>query len=165
MPSLESQAFKSYKSEFLEQELDEAIVGESLSDFPRLFESISDSPEWQRPALAVWIDLRCDLLQWATLSPSRRDAVAVATFAVATILDDVRFLEWAAGRAETLAGEYAFALAENPGDAEATPVQQEERNRPAEDETGEAVRKWNEACVAIVDMASTPYPSPHLTIK
>ena len=110
IPSLEYQALNSYDPEFLERELEETRLGEFFSDFPGYDDAISESPDWRLPALAAWPSLRTDLLQWETLSPPRRDAVTLATFAVATILDDVRFLEWTAGQADALSREYQFVL-------------------------------------------------------
>lgn len=154
IPSLEYQALKNYDPEFLERELDERRLGESFSDFLGVDDAISGSPKWQRPALAAWLNIRSDLLQWETLAPSRRDAATLATFAVATILDEVRFLEWAAGQAEVLSIEYQFALNMNVDEAGALGEQREEPGKPVEDETSAVVKKWNETCRVVADMAA-----------
>lgn len=154
VPSFEYQAFERFDPDFLKYEPDEAHLDESFSDFPGIVKSLSNSPGWQRPALSVWPNLRRELLGWEALPPPRRDAVTLTTFAVATILDDVRFLEWAASRAETLVEEYAFALEDEASDTKATPGQQEERIPTAEDDTTEIIGKWNDACAAVGEIAS-----------
>ena len=88
------------------------------------------------------------------LPEARQDGVALATFAVATILDDVRFLDWAANQSETLKKDYAFALEEQENDAQATPVQHARVNLSEEDEIGEIFRGWNEACTSVAEIAS-----------
>ena len=108
VPSLEYKALMGYDSAFLEREVDETHLREVTSDFPEVIRSIDDIPEWQCHALAIWPDLRRDLIEWDSLSLERRDAVALAVMAVATILDDSRFLLWAASRADVLAREFAF---------------------------------------------------------
>lgn len=163
VPSLEYRALMNHDSEFLEFELDETNLHVSLSDFPGIFQSISDSQEWRHPAFAAWINIRHELLQWDTLSPCRQDDVCIATFAVATILDDIRFLEWAAQRVESLTEEYAFALAKSFDHNNNTPVRKEEQYLLVEDKFEKTVREWNEACRAVSNIASmlggdTPKP-------
>ena len=153
VPSIEYQAFKNYDPDFFKHEFDETHIGKSLSDIPGVAGSVSASQVWQLPALAAWRNLRSDLLRWETLPTYRRDAVTLATFAVATILNDARFLEWAARRTEILAREYEFALDRNPRDTETAPEKQGKPNQPAEDEIGEIVRKWNEACTVVAELA------------
>lgn len=165
VPSFEYQAFKNYGSEFLEQKFDETHVRESLLDFPGVAESVSDLPEWQHPALAAWLTLRSDLLGWKTLPSSRQDAVALATFAVATILDDVRFLQWAGNRTEILTGEYAFALDKSLRDAMTTPMRKKKSLQIIEDKIGTIIRTWNETCTDIVNLASAlggDHPRPDI---
>lgn len=155
VPSLEHQALMNCYPDFLEIDLEDKNLRISLSEFSGIFESISDAPEWQHPAFAAWIHIRRELLQWDTLSPSRQDEVSIGVFAVATILDDVRFLEWAAERAETLVKEFAFAFVKNFNDNNDTPEKKEVQNWLTEEETGETVRKWNEVCRTISHLAST----------
>ena len=108
VPSLEFQALHGYDGEFRDRDVDEARLKDALLDFPDVVGAISETPEWQRPALAIWPDLHRDILQWKTLSDERHGAVVLALFAVATILDDVRFLQWAVDRVGGLAAEYGF---------------------------------------------------------
>ena len=155
VPSLEYKALKRFDSDFLYQELNETDIEKSLADFPGTFESVSNSPDdWQLPALAVWPKLRRDLHRWEMLPPIRQDTAALATFAVATILDDIRFLDWAANQTETLKKDYAFALDGKGNDAQAAPVHYVGENLSNEDETREIVRRWNEACTAITEITS-----------
>lgn len=91
IPSLEYQAFEAYAPDFFDrgpedEELAEALAGITEKTHFRSY------PEAQRPALAIWIALRRDLLRWDSLSAEERQAVEIATFAVATVLDDARFL-------------------------------------------------------------------------
>ena len=154
VPSLEHQAFMNCYPDFLETELEDTNLHTSISDFPGVFESISDTPEWQHPAFIAWINIRLELLQWDTLSPSRQDAVSIGVFAVATILNDVRFLEWAADRTEILAKEFAFALVENFDDNNDISSKKEVLNWFIEKENGETIRRWNEVCRTISHLAS-----------
>ena len=163
--SLEYEALKMYDSGFLSRELDESDIQKSLSDFPGAFESVANALEWQRPVLAIWPELRNDLLRWEMLPLARQDAAALATFAVATILDDVRLLDWAANFSELLKEEYAFALEDGETDAHGTPDQYQSGNMDDEDGTEEIEKRWKEASTAIAEIASrigSVRPQPEL---
>ena len=110
LPSLEFQALHEYDLDFCDRDLDEVRLKSALLEFPDAFESLSDLPGWQRPALAVWPDLHRDVLEWETLSVDRRGVVTLALFAVATILDNVRFLQWAVDLADDLLPEFGSVL-------------------------------------------------------
>ena len=92
VPSLEHHALQGYDATFHQREVDETSLTASLIEFPDTIASVAEVPEWQRPALAVWPDLHRDVSRWKELPDDRRDVAAVAIFAVATILDDIRFL-------------------------------------------------------------------------
>ena len=93
VPSLERHALQGYDATFLQRNVDEASLTDSLGEFPDAVASVADAPEWQRPALAVWPDIYRDVSRWKALQDDRRDVTALAVFAVATVLDDVRFLQ------------------------------------------------------------------------
>ena len=152
-----------YDSAFLEREVDETHLREVTSDFPEVIRSIDDIPEWQCHVLAIWPDLRRDLIEWDSLSLERRDAVALAVMAVATILDDSRFLLWAASRADVLAREFAFVRepeAKMPEtDAEKPQAPYRDEPQPAEvtpnGDVGDVIQKWAQTCAMIAHCAST----------
>ena len=141
-PSIEFSALAGYDPEFSERDVDEAAVEEALRDLPDIVESITDAPAWQRPALAAWPTVHRDIAGWHDLPDDRRDAVVLALFAVATVLDDLRFLRWAAREVDALHAEFA-ALLDDCG-AEA----------PAHDDDA-VIRDWNETCDKIADAART----------
>ena len=89
VPSLEYRALEGYDAEFRDRVVETENLEEALLAFPDIVGRISEVPESQRPALAVWPDLRRDVGQWETLSAGRRDAVVLALFSVATILRTV----------------------------------------------------------------------------
>lgn len=157
-----------YDDAFLEREIDETHLREVTSDFPDLVPSTDDIPEWQSHALAIWPDLRRDLLEWDALSLERQDAVALAVFAVATILDDSRFLLWAASRADALAREFAFVRAP---DAKTSEASAEKPQAPYRDEpqpaeatpnggVGDVIQKWEQTCTMVAHCASTAGGDP-----
>ena len=130
-------------------------------------------PEWQRPALAIWPDLRQDVIEWDTLDADRQDAVALAVFAVATILDDSRFLHWATDRVDVLADEFAFLRAAEAKEPDQATVAQEDsiagvtetketeadtvattEEMPDGDMSG-VIQQWRHRWTAIADCAST----------
>ena len=142
VPSLEFIALQRYDAEFREREVDIAAVQDALRDFPDLVESVADAPDWQRPALAAWPTLQRDIADWNTLPDDRRDATALALFAVATVLDDHRFLQWAARGVDSLREDFSPLFNDQPEDA--TP-----------DDGHDVIRQWKESCNAIVTTART----------
>ena len=155
VPSIEYKALECYDPAILRHEPDEARISEFLSDFPNVAVAVSDYRGWQRPALAAWSNLRDDLLQWASLSSSRQDAVTLATFAVATLLDDVRILEWAADRTTLLAREYEFALHSRTHDVDTAQDQENEKSQDAKKKSARIINNWNAACATAGDIIST----------
>ncbi len=153
VPSLEYEALKRYDSDFLDREIDAEIVEQSLA-------GISDRPDflrypnWQQSALAVWPDIRQDLIRWRTLSTDQQEAVGLAAFAVATIMDDVRFLDWAAGQAKRLAQEFAFALSTSDEDAEGQADFKGNDARTVFPGYDHVLQEWNRTCDLIVDIAA-----------
>jgi len=82
--------------------------------------------------------------EWETLSAGRRDAATLALFVIATILDDVRFLQWAVCRVQDLAAEFAFV----PGTSSIEASGLEESP-----DGGDAMAKWKEICGEISRIA------------
>ena len=142
VPSLEFLALEGYDPEFREREVDEAAAKEALRDLPDVGESITDAPAWQRPALAAWPAVHRDIAGWPDLPDDRRDAVVLALFAVATVLDDLRFLRWAAREVDALHAEFATLLDDRGAEALAH-------------DDDEVIRDWNETCDKIADAART----------
>ncbi len=141
VPSFEFIALQHYDAKFRERELDTAAVEEALRDFPDAVESVADAPDWQRPALAALPALHRDIAEWNDLRDDRREAVLPAVFAVATILDDLRLLQWAARGADALADEFAPLLKEQP---EESPSQEDD-----------VIRRWRETCSKLAATART----------
>ena len=142
VPSPEFIALQRYDAEFREREVDTAAVQDALRDFPDLVESVADAPDWQRPALAAWPALQRDIGDWNALPDDRRDATALALFAVATVLDDHRFLRWAARGVDSLREDFSPLF--NDQTEEATP-----------DDGQDVIRQWKEICNTIVTTART----------
>ena len=173
VPSFEYHALRDYDAEFSTGDMDNERVVQALTEFPDAIESIADLPEWQRPALAIWPDLRRDVIEWDTLEADRQDAVALAVFAVATILDDSRYLHWATERVDVLVDEFAFLRAAEAKGSEQAPAAQEDsvtgvtetketeadtvattEEIPDGDMSG-VIQQWRHRWTAIADCAST----------
>ena len=162
-PSIEYKALNRYHADFRVLEARPEEIEESLRGISnRRTVNLRHYPDWQIPGLSVWPELRRDLVRWHTLSADRQVSVALATFAVATIMDDVRFLVWAAGRSKQLAHEFAFAL--TPSDLDVTNQAGSNHDEPPIPSDYEQVlHEWNRTCDLIVDIASelgaeTPQP-------
>lgn len=153
LPSLEHSALKRFDQGFLDREVDSDLLEETLGDIVG-FRYSPFLPELEGPALAVWPDLRRDLLAWGALPSDRQEAVVLATFAVASILDDVRLLEWAAKKSERLALEFAFAVP-SPGESDSGPVQPQPTGSPEPISGIDGVlEEWNRSCALIIEAAT-----------
>ena len=141
VPSLEFIALQGYDAEFREREVDDDAVEDALRDLPGVVESVAETPDWQRPALAAWPALHRDITDWSALPDDRREAAVLALFAIATVLDDLRFLRWAARGVDALLDEFSMLLSDQPEDA------------PPDD--GDVIRQWKEICDTIVTTART----------
>ena len=173
VPSLEHHALRSYDAGFAERALEDERLAETLADFPGAVESIVDAQGWQLPAFALWPDLWRDLTDWDALPAGRRDGVILAVFAVATILDDRRFLHWAADRADAIASEFAFLHTADVEEAEQGAVAPEESHTAAPEpqapgrnaaraigaqpstKVDDVIEKWTQTCQAIANCAGT----------
>ncbi len=148
VPSLEFIAVQGHDPEFREREVDTAAVEEALRGLPDIVESVTDAPDWQRPALAAWPALQRDLAEWSELPDDRREAASLAVFAVATVLDDLRLLQLAARRVDALADEFATLL----NDQRDGSLTEDETPPTAEDDV---IRRWQETCDAVAVAART----------
>ena len=161
-PSLEYEALLAYDANLLDRPLEEARAEAALADFPGIVDSVFGPPHWQDLALAVLSDLRDDVRNWATLAPKRREAVPLAIFAVATLLEDARLLQWAGRAVETIGIEFAPLLdvtgaGENvtmPGAGFAAEVP----NGVVEHAT--VLATWADACRAVVGTAAILVEDP-----
>ena len=140
-------ALQRHDPEFRKREVDTDAVEKALRDFPDIVESVANAPDWQRPALAAWPALHRDLAEWSELPDDRREAASLAVFAVATVLDDLRLLLFAARRADALADEFATLL-NDPRDGSLT----DDETPPTADDV---IRQWREACEAAAAAART----------
>lgn len=103
--SLEDWALREYDSAYFDQEPDQ----EALSACKDFFDVEKLKDDWRRPALTSLPAVRSDLESWANASDDRQRVIASAAFAVASVLEDVRLLRWAAGLSPSLAEEFRFA--------------------------------------------------------
>ena len=141
LPSLEFIALQGYDAEFREREVVADAVEDALRDLPDVVESVADAPDWQHPALAVWPVLHRDITDWNALPDDRRKAAVPALFAIATVLDDLRFLRWAARGVDALLDEFSMLLNDQPEDAPP--------------DGGDIIRHWKELCDTIATTART----------
>ncbi len=147
VPSLEFIALQRYDAGFRDREVDNSAVEEALRDFPNAVATVADAPDWQRPALAAWPALYGDIAEWDDVPDDRREATLLAAFSVATVLDDLRILQWAARCGATLADEFATLLDDELGDS----LTGDDDSRTAEEE--DVIRQWKETCDAIAAAA------------
>lgn len=108
--SLEALALRDYMPTIF----DEPIDKDALQACTQFFDPATERDTWRKPALAALPSVRGDLEVWSDASDDRRQVIALAAFAVATVLDDVRLLRWAAGACDGLAEQFKFAAS---GDA------------------------------------------------
>ena len=104
--SLEVCAIKNYDESLFQTDMDE----DALNDCVDFFDPVAKSNDWQKPALAALPAIHNDLMKWNELPLDRQTHVALAAFSVATILDDIRLLIWAANEVKELAEDFEFAL-------------------------------------------------------
>ncbi len=153
VPSLEYAAIKHYDPSLFEHEIDIDLVEQSLEGIIG-FRHSWRFPEFEVPALAAWPALRKDILRWNAISSDRHEAIVLATFAVATILDDVRILKWAAERTARLEGEFAFAGSASSESMSEPADPESSDNLSASPGTEPALEQWNRTCEQIIDVAT-----------
>ncbi len=159
IPSLEYQAFAAYAPDFFDRESEDEELAEALAGIAEKT-CFGAYPAPQRPALGVWIALRRDLLRWGSLSAEQRQAVEIATFAVATVLDDARFLDWAVTKAQSLAQEFASFL-DGLSEAESAkrhPGADGDESDP--DPYTAVLREWNQAAARSIEVATELQADP-----
>ena len=103
--SLEAIVLRDYEPDIFDAPIDE----EALQACTEFFDPAISRDEWRKPALAVLPTVRRDLEGWSDVSDERRQMVVLAAFAVATVLNDVRLLRWAAQASDELAEQFKFA--------------------------------------------------------
>lgn len=153
VPSLEFAALKRYDPKFQERKFDFDLAERALAGVVG-FRHSRRLPYIEEPALAVWPDLREDLLRWDELAENLQERVVLATFAVASIVDDVRILKWASARSARLAEEFAFAVRDSPEKA-AEPADPG-RLGVSEPLPGPAglLQEWNRSCDLVTEIGS-----------
>ena len=155
-PSLEYEALLAYAPDLSDRPLEEARVEAALADFPGIVDSLFGPPPWQDLALAVLPDLRDNVRNWGTLTPERRQTVPLAIFAVATLLEDARLLQWAGRAVEAIGDEFAPLLdaMETGGDPSGSGLDSaaEVAINPAGQAT--VLAPWVDACHMVADTAA-----------
>ncbi len=155
-PSFEYEALFAYDSHLPDRPLEESRVEAALADFPGIIDSLFGPPQWQDLALAVLPELRASVRDWGTLAPERRAVVPLAIFAVATLLEDARLLQWAGRAVEAIGDEFAPVL-------EAIAVGEDRSwggfghgREETDDRTGRrtALAPWADACHAVAGTAA-----------
>ena len=151
--SLEACAIKNYDEGLFQAEMDE----DALNDCVDFFEPSTKSNDWQRPALVALPAIHNDLMKWNELPPDRQTHVALAAFSVATILDDIRLLIWAANEVEELAEDFEFALPSS-SPAPSVDAHKKEVPLPLSSETAKREREdveeaFRKVCAALADTA------------
>ena len=153
VPSLEFAALKSYDPKFQDRKFDFDLAERALADVVG-FRHSRRLPYMEEPALAVWPDLREDLLRWDEVAENLQEAVVLATFAVASVVDDIRILKWASARSVRLAEEFAFAVRESPkGAADPADAGRLEASEPLLGPAG-LLEEWNRSCDLITEIGS-----------
>lgn len=151
-PSIEYEALKRYDAGFLDREIDTQRLKAALRGVTKV-RYTHRIPPWRHPPLAVWPDLRRDLEAWGTQSSDRQQDLLLATFAVATILDDTGFLRWASERAKRLSKEFAFAVSTPEQVQDELPDTKQEVTRQRVEPAG-PVQEWNSTCDQILEIVA-----------
>lgn len=104
IPSLELEALRA---------LDEGLVGDEfeMSDTEEKADFYSAGAihdEWRHAAIVAIDRIKDEIQKWEALPDPRKIDLLNGAFAAATILDDVRILEWVIDCVETAGKEYAF---------------------------------------------------------
>ena len=146
-PCLEDRALRSFDQEFQNREIEREKLDEALASFSGVVSLPDELPDCQRAALALWPALQSKVLDWGTLDDAGRTEVTLAVFAVATILDDVRVLQWAANSAGPLASEFAFAV-------DCKEVSSEGVSGVKRQTADELMRSWRDECRSAARLAS-----------
>lgn len=161
--SLEALALREYMPAIF----DEPIDKDALQACTQFFDPATEGDTWRKPALAALPSVRRDLEVWSDASDDRRQVIALAAFAVATVLDDVRLLRWAAEASEELAEQFKFATSDmvsrsDPGsDDPGTPEHRETAGKRPDDPRS-VLRDACDALIAATNRLKTATPSAPL---
>ena len=145
VPSLERAALRAYEEHLLTAEPDRG----ALADCEGFFSPDIADDDWRAPALAALPRLKTELESWASVAPERRPQVAVAAFAVATLLEDARLLHWAAASEPDLAGEFGFLDLSMPDPVVGTAA----ANASADQAPGDTLAQLRDRAEALVSAA------------
>ncbi len=104
IPSLEANIISKFDNDLYTAAIDDA----ALVDCHNFFDAEEELEPWKQPAVGALPIIHREILNWQKLELKRRDIVALAAFAVATILEDSRLLFWAAETVDDLATEFSF---------------------------------------------------------
>ena len=153
-PSLEYPALTKYNPELHASKPNDAVISRALAGITEFLDlPIDHYSRFKVSALMTWPDLRNHLVGWKNLDEERRADGSAATFAVATVLDDIRLLRWAADQVDQLEEEFTFALkhldATSPGPAN-TPVAE-----VAKVDYERVLDNWGLICDRTIDIASS----------
>ena len=155
--SLEYFALRTYEQTFSDLTVDEEKLLKCSSFFHRDFAQ----EEWMKPALALLPSVYDDFLNWQSLTPERQRQTVLAAFSIATILDDVRLLHWAAKSIPDAEAEFRFATVKE----EVTIEDNIDASRSVDNERVEiendVVIALQHACVSLSDVALELSGNPH----
>ena len=118
IPSLEHAALSAYDNGVLTAEPDP----ERLTECDPFHTDGPDDDGRRKPALAAIPRIKDDFTDWASVPPDRKPHVIAAAFAVASLLDDPRILQWAAAREPDIEQEYAFLNPQRGSEAPPDPA-------------------------------------------
>ena len=122
IPSLEHAALSAYDNGVLTAEPDP----ERLTECDPFHTDGPDNDGRHKPALSALPRIKDDFSDWASVSLDRKPQVIAAAFAVASLLDDPRILQWAAAREPDIEQEYAFLNPQRGSEAPPDPdIEQE----------------------------------------
>ena len=114
--SIEFYVLSSYDPNLLTAPVDQDALG-TCAD---LFDPDTASESWHRPALVALPSIRRDILDWQHQSEDRQRLLALVCFAAASILNQVKLIEWTVGQVPDLASEYEGLLASTSTPAKPT---------------------------------------------
>ena len=149
--SIEVPILSAYRAGLLTMPVDE----DALAACADLFEPGTVWKDWQGPALAALPHIRRDVLAWQRRSEDSQRLLAWACFAVASILNQTRLIEWAAGQVPYLASEYEGLLTSTPLPDETKPADS------ATTRTDEPTLRAS--CEGLATAVRQLIESPHLT--
>ena len=146
IPSLEHEALSAYDHQILTAEPDP----ERLADCnPFHTDGQPDDAGRRNPALAALPQIKDDFTDWAAVPPDRKPRVIAAAFAVASLLDDPRILNWAAARESDIEREYAFLDSTEQSESPVEPATEV----PADDTDHGALPKLRARATALAQAA------------